>query len=195
MLISNMLGRLNPETGEFKFTKATRNVRPYDIKVDSEGMIWTGCSMPSCSIYRLDPDTMEIVREYSLPREGSQARRIGFDSEGMVWFGNMGLGAIGRLNPETGEVKEWTTPSGMDSEPYALEVIDDVVWFNESGKRPDPLVRFDPKTEQFQSWPTPSTDGVYGGLARNMMVTRDGNLVTHTGSTNEIVLVTLNAEH
>ena len=31
-------------------------------------------------------------------------------------------------------------------------VIDDVIWYNESGMRPDALVRFDPATETFQSW-------------------------------------------
>lgn len=187
----NMVGRLDPKTGDMKLIAMPRDVRPYDIKVDTEGALWMGCNRPVCSIYRMDPKTMAL-REYPLPREGTLARRIGFASDGMIWFANTGLGSIGRLNPKTGEVKEWPTPSGPDSRPYALEVLDDVVWFNESGKRPDPLVRFDPKTEKFQSWPIPSHGGVYGGLLRNMMVTHDGNLVIHTGSTNEIVLVTLN---
>ena len=42
-----------------------------------------------------------------------------------------------------------------DVAPYALVVIDDIVWYNESGQRPDALVRFDPKTEKFQSWAIP----------------------------------------
>ena len=193
MHVSNRVGRLNPATGEIKQVDLPWDIRPYDIKVDSEGALWMGCNRPKCSIFSMDPETMEL-REYPLPRPETLARRIAFASDGMIWFANTGLGAVGRLDPKTGEVKEWTSPSGPDSRPYALEVIDDIVWYNESGKRPDALVRFDPKTEQFQSWPIPSTDGVYGGLLRNMMVTRDGNLVIHTGSTNEIVLVTLNAE-
>ena len=69
-------------------------------------------------------------------------------------------------------------------------MIDDIVWYNESGMRPDPLVRFDPKTETFQSWAIPS-GGVHAGIIRHMRPTRDGNLLIHQSSTNRILLVTL----
>ena len=59
--------------------------------------------------------------------------------------------------------------------PYAIEVIDDIIWYNESNQRPDVLVRFDPKTEKFQSWAIPS--GV--GIIRHMRETPDGNLTIH----------------
>ena len=45
-----------------------------------------------------------------------------------------------------------------DSHPYAIAVVDGIVWSDESGKRPDMLVRFDPGTETFQSWAVPSGD-------------------------------------
>jgi virginiamycin B lyase len=102
----------------------------------------------------------------------------------MVWFVNSSQGRIGRLNPKTGEVKEWPSPSGPRSSPYAMEVVDDVVWYNESGQRPDTLVRFDPKTEKFQSWIIPS--GV--GIVRHMRKTPDGNLAIHQSSSNRIGL-------
>ena len=56
--------------------------------------------------------------------------------------------------------------------------------------RPDPLVRFDPKTETFQSWPIPSGH-VYAGIVRHMRATKDGNLLIHQSSTNRIMLVTV----
>ena len=93
-------------------------------------------------------------------------------------------GSIGRLDPKTGQTKEWTSPSGTGSQPYALAVVDDIVWYNESGMRPDALVRFDPKTEKFQSWAIPS--GV--GILRHMRTTPDGNLTIHQTSTNRIGL-------
>ena len=49
---------------------------------------------------------------------------------------------------------------------------------------PDALVRFDPKTEKFQSWAIPS--GV--GIIRHMRKTPDGNLTIHQTSTNRIGL-------
>ena len=66
-----------------------------------------------------------------------------------------------------------------------MAVVDDVIWYNESAMRPDVLVRFDPKTEKFQSFPIPS--GV--GIIRNMFVTREGNLLIHQSSMNRVGLV------
>jgi virginiamycin B lyase len=45
-------------------------------------------------------------------------------------------------------------------------------------------VRFDPKTERFQSWAVPS--GV--GIIRHMRKTPDGNLAIHQTSTNRVGL-------
>jgi virginiamycin B lyase len=95
------------------------------------------------------------------------------------------MGRLGRLDPRTGEIREWPSPSGPDSHPYALAVVDDVVWYNESGVRPDVLVRFDPATERFQSFPIPSGYGI----VRNMWVTEAGNLLIHQSSSNRIGLV------
>jgi virginiamycin B lyase len=43
----------------------------------------------------------------------------------------------------------------------------------------------DPKSEKFQCWPIPSG----GGVVRNMMPTRDGNLVMACSGVNKIALV------
>jgi virginiamycin B lyase len=72
-------------------------------------------------------------------------------------------------------------------------VVDGMVWYNESGMRPDMLVRFDPRTERFQSWPIPS-GSVYAGIIRHMRATRDGDLLIHQSSTNRIIRVTPKAE-
>jgi virginiamycin B lyase len=55
--------------------------------------------------------------------------------------------------------------------------------------RPDALVRFDPKTETFQSWAIPS-GGVYSGIWRHGRATREGNLLIHQSATNRIIQVT-----
>ena len=88
-------------------------------------------------------------------------------------------------NPKTGEIKEWPSPRGPESHPYAFAVVDDVIWYNESGMRPDALVRFDPETEQFQSWAIPSG----AGIIRNMWVTEAGDLLIHQSSSNRVGLV------
>jgi virginiamycin B lyase len=183
---SNMIGRMNTVTGEITLvTVPTPRALPYGIKINSQGVPWVSYN-GSYKLAELDPVTMEI-REHELPRPESTVRRLAITSDDMVWFVNSSLGALGRLNPETGEVKEWPSPSGPDTHPYAIEVVDDIIWYNESRRRPDALVRFDPQTEMFQSWAIPS--GV--GIIRHMRATPDGNLVIHQSSTNRIGLVTI----
>ena len=176
-----VLGRLNPETGELK--EIDSEPRPYGIKVGPDGTVWVAFNGTN-KIGALDPDTME-VRYYDVPDPRTRVRRLDLDSNGVVWFVNSTMGKIGRLDPTTGEVKQWDSPSGPDSHPYALAVIDDIVWYNESGMRPDALVRFNPRTESFQSWAIPS--GV--GIVRNVAVTKDGNLLIHQSSSNQVGLV------
>jgi streptogramin lyase len=53
------------------------------------------------------------------------------------------------------------------------------------GCEPNTLVRFDPKTEKFQTWEIPSG----GGVVRNMMATQDGNLVLACSGVDRIALV------
>ena len=180
---SNMVGRLTPATGDIKLvTMPTPRALPYGIVVNSQGVVWV-CYNGSNKLASLDPGTLE-VREHVLPDPATRVRRLAVTSDDMVWYVNSTQGRIGRLNPKTGEVKEWASPSGPRSSPYAIEVVNDIIWYNESGQRPDSLVRFDPKTEKFQSWPIPS--GV--GIIRHMRKTPDGNLAIHQSSSNRIGL-------
>ena len=183
---SNMFGRLVPSTGELKLiTLPTMRALPYGLKQNSQGTIWVSYN-GSNKLASIDPVSLE-VREHVLPDPGSRSRRLAITSDDNVWFVNSGLGRLGRLNPKTGEIKEWPSPSGPQSHPYAIEVIDDIIWYNESNQRPDALVRFDPKTEKFQSWAIPS--GV--GIIRHMRKTPDGNLTIHQTSTNKIGLAVI----
>ncbi len=176
-----MLGRLDPATGELD--EINVEPRPYGIKTASNGTVWVAFNGTN-KLGAMDPDTMEI-RYYEVPDERTRIRRLDLDSNGMVWFVNSTMGKIGRLNPATGEITQWDSPSGPSSHPYALEVIDDKIWYNESGMRPDALVRFDPVEETFQSWAIPS--GV--GIVRHVWETQDGDLLIHQSSTNKVGIV------
>ena len=181
---AGMLGRLNPDTGEMR--EIDTEPRPYGIRVAQDGDVWIAYNGTN-KLGRMDPDSME-VQYYEIPDERTRIRRLDLDSQGHVWFVNSTMGKIGRLNPETGDIVQWDSPSGPDSHPYALAVIDDVIWYNESGMRPDALVRFDPEAERFQSWAIPS--GV--GIIRHVWVTEDKNLLIHQSSSNHIGLVRIN---
>lgn len=178
---AGMLGRLNPTTGELK--EIATEPRPYGIKAAADGTLWVAYNGTN-KIGALDPDSME-VKYYEVPDPRTRIRRLDLDSQGNVWFVNSTLGKIGRLDPATGAIKQWDSPSGSASHPYALAVIDDVIWYNESGMRPDTLVRFNPATENFQSWAIPSG----AGIVRNVWATEDGNLLIHQSSSNRVGLV------
>lgn len=176
-----VLGRLNPDTGEI--TEIDSEARPYGIKVDSKGTVWVAFNGTN-KIGALNPDSME-VKYYEVPDERTRVRRLDLDSNDIVWFVNSTMGKIGRLDPATGDITQWDSPSGPRSHPYSMAVIDDVIWYNESGMRPDALVRFNPRSESFQSWEIPS--GV--GIVRNVWVTEDKDLLIHQSSSNKIGLV------
>jgi virginiamycin B lyase len=165
----------------------TPAARPYGIKIAADGTPWVACNGSNC-IVRVDPETMALT-EIRLPHHESTARRLDIAEDGTIWYVNSSRGRLGRLDPKTGDIREWPSPSGTGSNPYAIAVVDGIVWYNESGKRPDALVRFDPRTETFQSWAIPSGK-VHAGIVRHMRPTRDGDLLIHQSSTNRIIRVT-----
>lgn len=186
---SNMIGRLNPVTRDIKLvTMNSPKSKPYGIKIDANGTPWIACNGRNCLV-KVNPKTMELT-DIILPNPATRVRRLDIAADGMIWYVNSSLGRIGRYNPENNEIREWPSPSGPKSHPYAIAVIDNVVWYNESGMRPDTLVRFDPKTETFQSWPIPSGD-IYAGIIRHMRATKNGDLLIHQSSTSRILRVNI----
>jgi virginiamycin B lyase len=64
-------------------------------------------------------------------------------------------------------------------------VIKDVIWYSESEAEPNTIVRFDPRTEKFQSWAIPGG----GHIVRNTDVTKDGDFVLANSLVNTVSLV------
>ena len=51
-----------------------------------------------------------IITEYDLPRRDGEPHDAMMDSDGMIWYADFVAPIIGRLNPQTGEFKEWPLP-------------------------------------------------------------------------------------
>jgi virginiamycin B lyase len=180
----NRVGRLDPKTGEIKLlTPPTANARPYGIMINSKG-IPVFVEFGTNKVATIDPQTYAI-KEYPLPNAAARPRRLAITPDDIVWYTDFARGYLGRLDLATGEVKEWLSPSGPKSEPYGIVWTKGALWYNESGAKPNTIVRFDPKTEAFQSWAIPGG----GDIVRNMDVTRDGNPVTANSLVNEVGLV------
>jgi virginiamycin B lyase len=120
-----------------------------------------------------------------LPNPESRPRRIALTPDDVVWYTDYPRGYLGRFDPVTGEVREWRSPGGPRSQPYGIAAIGDVLWYSESGVKPNTLVRFDSRSESFQTWAIPSG----GGVVRHMMATHDGNLVLACSGVNRVALV------
>jgi virginiamycin B lyase len=82
-------------------------------------------------------------------------------------------------------VTEWQSPGGPKSEPYGIVNTKGALWYSESNTKPNTVVRFDPKTEKFQTWPIPGG----GDIVRNMDVTPDGDPVLANSLVNAVGLV------
>jgi virginiamycin B lyase len=181
---SGHVGRLNPANSEMRIVKSPSDPSyPYGIQVDSKNLLWY-VDFRQPKLASMNAATMEI-KEYTLPRADARPRRIGITADDVIWYTDFPLGYIGRFDPKTGQFKEWMSPGGKDSRPYGIATVGDIVWYSESGVKPNTLVRFDPKTEKFQTWAIPSG----GHVIRNMMATREGNLVLANSGINQVSLV------
>jgi virginiamycin B lyase len=180
----NRIGRLDPKSGEIKLiTMPTPNSRPYGMAVDSKNQVWS-VLFGTNKVARIDPKTLE-VKEFTLPDSASRPRRIAITRDDKVWYTDYSRGYLGRLDPKTGAVKEWPSPSGPKSAPYGISAIKGALWYSESEASPNTVVRFDPKTEKFQSWAIPGG----GNIVRNTSVTKDGNFVLANSLANQVTLV------
>jgi virginiamycin B lyase len=181
---ANMVGRLSPGSGEVKLVKLpTPRAQPYGMVINSAGVPFFA-EFGSNKIASIDPKTLAI-REYVLPAAAARPRRIAVTSDDAIWYTDYARGYLGRLDPSTGRVTEFRSPGGREARPYGITVLHDVPWYSESGVSPNTLVRFDPRTHTFQTWPIPSG----GGVVRNMMATRDGKLVLACSGVNGVALV------
>jgi len=183
-LQSGQVGRVNPATGEVKLAKTpSNNTYPYGIQVNSKGVPWY-VDFRGNRVGSVDPVTLEI-KEYTLPDPAARPRRIALTPDDVVWYTDYARGYLGRFDPKTGQTREWPSPGGRESEPYGIAAVGNIVWYSESGVRPNTLVRFDTATEKFQTWVIPAG----GGVVRNMMARPDGHLVMAESGLNRVALV------
>ena len=77
------------------------------------------------AIGQVDPTTPK-VNYFPIPHEDTRIRRLDFGSDGTICYVISSRGKIGHLDPNTGEEREWDSPSGPKSHPYAIAVINNL---------------------------------------------------------------------
>ncbi|HEV2008073.1 MAG TPA: hypothetical protein VGQ88_05045 [Burkholderiales bacterium] len=90
--------------------------------------------MSGNKIARFDAKTQQF-KEWDLPA-GAHPHGLLVDKQGIVWYTGNGNGTIGRLEPASGKVTEYQTPSHGGG-PHTLVITDDgVIWFTlQSGNK------------------------------------------------------------
>jgi virginiamycin B lyase len=183
--MANVLGRLDPKTGQFKeYPLKTPHSGPHGLVEDKDGSIWyTGNT--GALIGKLDPKT-GTVNEYPIPDpEAKDPHTLMFDSSGILWFTVQNANRIGRLDPKTAEIKLLTPPTAK-ARPYGMAMNSKgTIFFVEFGT--NQVGSVDPKTSKFQSWALPGG----GNIVRNTSVTPDGNFVLANSLVNAVTLVTI----
>jgi streptogramin lyase len=99
--------------------------------------------------------TKVIYTEFDLPRRDAEPHDVIMDAEGMIWYIDFAEPFVGRLNPRTGETKEWTLPEFKPGfAPGSLGLALDKEgnpWIARSFQ--GGIAKFDKKTEKVSSYP------------------------------------------
>ena len=182
--VGNFVGRLDPKSGRIDLLRVGQvNAHPYGIQVNGQGVPFF-CMFFTNKLGSINPKTLDL-QEYGLPK-GTRPRRLAIDDHDLVYFTDFEGGNLGRLDPKTGDVKMWPSPGGAKSQPYGITITPDgMVWYSESGVKPNTMVRFDPKTEAMARTNIPSG----GGTVRNMAATADGRVYIACSGVNKVGVV------
>jgi virginiamycin B lyase len=119
--------------------------------------------------------TKVIVTEYELPQSLLALHDVQGDSKGMLWFSSHKTDVVGKIDPGTGIVTEYTIPLTPKAMPGTHAVVidkNDTVWFSENWGHN--LDRLDPVTGKITQVHIEDAVPVNAPGFGNFAMTRDG---------------------
>ncbi len=109
------------------------------------------CAALICLAAAASAAKAETVQYFQVP-EGAGPHDVAPAPDGTVWYTAQGQGALGRLDPVSGEVKQ--IPLGEDSAPHGVIVgPDNAAWVTDGGL--NAIVRVDPASLAVKTYPLP----------------------------------------
>ena len=146
---NGIYGRLDPKTGAIAVFDAPRGTGPYGIATTPDGQVFFA-SLAGSYLGQIDQETGAVtVLEPSVPHQG--ARRVWSDSRGELRITGWTSGDLFRYDSRAKNWSRWHLP-GSAPQPYAVYVDEtDAVWLSDWGA--NAILRFDPNTEKFESFP------------------------------------------
>jgi len=100
-------------------------------------------------------DTKVVITEYEVPRKGSSPHDLAIDQDNMVWYDDFQSPDIGRLDPRTGQFKEWKVPTlkpGLTENNLTIELDQQGNPWLPRGYQGCAVTMFDVKSEKFRTW-------------------------------------------
>jgi virginiamycin B lyase len=162
----SVLGKIDPTTGIVEEIPVPlmdngSPTMPHSVIVASNGKVWLTESdrmgQEHGSISSYDPVTGEFSR-YVLEIGDSPYGII--EHEGLIWFALIRPGKIGFLDPQTGEMEIFATPTPNSGVRRLRFDPKGRLWFGEWGT--DKIGMFDPATQQFTEYDLPFPSSPYG---------------------------------
>jgi virginiamycin B lyase len=174
------VGRLNLFTSEVRLTGSIgRTADPHELAVNSKGTIFL-TELGAAKVGSVEPDSMRVT-EHPLPNAKIGASGIAITPDDAVWITDAARGMLVRFDVASGKYQEWPSPNGALSKPGVMATANGVIWYVEAGATPNVLVRFDPETNGFSSWPVE-----VGGVIGRISAQPDGTLWFTLPSLNKI---------
>ncbi len=143
-------GYVNPKTGKHESWKSPRR-GTYGITVTPTNEVWY-VALAGDHLGKIDKATgqVTIVEPH---KKGAGPRRVWTDSKGLLWVSFWHSGEVGVYDPAGKTWKTWLLPNNPGSGCYSVYVDEqDKVWLTDF--MTNAIVRFDPVTEKFQSFPS-----------------------------------------
>lgn len=173
LLAAGSLGKWERATDTIKYWDVpVLRSRPYGIIVDRKDKVWFA-DYHNNGLTRFDPDTEEF-KHFNLIKADNvtSIRRLGVDSNNMIWAGTWGDLAfkksnLYKLNPETEEVTEYQSGIPYASIYNAEADNQDNIWIAADNY----VSRFDQKAEHFTHYPMPTRSD-----SLKTTITRDGGV-------------------
>ena len=173
LCISGEMAKFDINSKEFTIASSAMSPRPrggypHTLRVnpsDPEGLVWyTDAATNSC--FSIHPETLK-VEEYKLLKAnqavgGGRGESRGVTPYGIdfnpvdnsIWFAKLNGNRLGRIDPKTGEIKEWAPPF---EGPRRFHIgSDGMVWVPAFGT--GVFGKFDPNTEEWSVYDLPDKD-------------------------------------
>ena len=129
------------------------------------------------SVTQAQPAT-GTFQEYALPQKQDGLMRPAVDSQGRVWFGEMGRNYLGSFDPQTKKFWQQTPPSGQAGIMGLVVAPDDTIWFAE--QYANYIGHYSPSNGQYQTYHLPTVTRPDPGDSKKML--------TLTSAPNDVAL-------